>query len=355
MTELPLEELSKGERPRRSTITDVAQLANVSIKTVSRVVRREPNVSEDTRKIVQDAIEQLDYRPTISARSTTGARSFLLGLVFDNPNPSYTFSLLCGAQKAARDNGYQLVFEPLERIGGQAGAAVANLVIQGNLEGIILPPPLCDDPSVLAALSKLDRPFARIAPSRELSLGFGVAMDDRGAARAMTEHLISLGHRRIGFIKGRTGTATTANRLQGYTDALADAGMSFDESLVREGDFQLRSGLVGGEELLSLSQRPTAIFASNDDMAAGVLIAAHRNGLSVPGDLSVAGFDDSEGASAMWPPLTTIRQPVSDMAAAAAKRIIEHQRDPRADKLKSVKLNFDLIVRESTGPVSLQR
>lgn len=350
--------MSDGEsldtQVRRSTITDVARLADVSIKTVSRVVRQEPNVSEETRKAVRAAIEQLNYRPTISARSTTGSRSFMLGLVFDNPNPSYTFDLLIGAQQAVKEQGYQLVFEPLERNGKGLGAAITQLVVQGNLDGVIVPPPLCDDPSVLAALSKLGRPFARIAPSRELTLGFGVSMDDGAAAAAMTRHLIELGHRRIGFIKGRAGTATTENRLRGYREALASAGIPFDEALVQQGDFQMRSGLVCADALLALADMPTAIFASNDDMAAGALIAVQRRGLHVPGDVSVAGFDDAATAAAMWPPLTTIRQPVAEMAATAARKVIEYQRDPEAT-LDSVQLDYELVVRESTGAAPQRR
>ena len=350
--------MSDGEsldtQVRRSTITDVARLADVSIKTVSRVVRQEPNVSEETRKAVRAAIEQLNYRPTISARSTTGSRSFMLGLVFDNPNPSYTFDLLIGAQQAVKEQGYLLVFEPLVRNGQGQGGAITQLVVQGNLDGVIVPPPLCDDPSVLAALSKLGRPFARIAPSRELDLGFGVSMDDGAAAAAMTRHLIELGHRRIGFIKGRAGTATTENRLRGYREALAAAGIPFDEALVQQGDFQMRSGLVCADALLALADVPTAIFASNDDMAAGALIAVQRRGLHVPGDVSVAGFDDAATAAAMWPPLTTIRQPVAEMAATAARKVIEYQRDPEAT-LDSVQLDYELVVRESTGAAPQRR
>lgn len=339
-------------RIRRSTITDVAKLAQVSIKTVSRVVRQEPNVSEDTRKVVNAAIAELNYRPTTAIRSLAAGRSYLIGLVFDNPNPSYTFELLTGAQKAARENGYHLVFEPLDRDGAGLAQSVAQLLIQGNLEGVILPPPLCDDPDVLAALSKMNRPFARIAPGTQPSLGFSVGMDDKAAAQEMTQHLIELGHRRIGYVKGRKGTATTRKRFEGYCAALEAGGIALDETLICQGDFQLRSGVECAETLLAVSDRPTAIFASNDDMAAGVLIAAHRNGLNVPGDLSVAGFDDSATASAMWPPLTTIHQPVVEMAAAAATAIIDFQRQRDGEKLENRLLPFELIQRESTGPAS---
>ncbi|WP_271079557.1 LacI family DNA-binding transcriptional regulator [Aurantiacibacter sp. MUD61] len=335
---------------KRSTITDVAKHAGVSIKTVSRVVRKEPNVSEGTRKVVEEAVAELNYRPTISARSTVSARSFLLGLVFDNPNPSYTFELLLGAQEAARSNGYHLIFEPLDRSEKQPGPALAELIIQGNLEGVIVPPPLCDDPGVLEALSEINRPFARIAPSEKPSLGFSVSMDDYGAAKAITNHLIDHGHTRIGFIRGRKGTATTRRRLSGYNDALSEAGLPFDQELSCQGDFQLRSGVECGNALLDLEKPPTAIFASNDDMAAGVMIAAHSRGLRVPEDLSIAGFDDSQTARAMWPPLTTIAQPVREMAAAAANAIIEHQRSGEGGEIESVELPFELIIRQSTGP-----
>lgn len=338
---------------KRSTITDVAKDAGVSIKTVSRVVRKEPNVSEETRKLVEASVAKLNYRPTISARSTVSARSFLLGLVFDNPNPSYTFELLLGAQEAARDNGYHLVFEALDSGTKKLGDAITELMIQGNLEGVIVPPPLCDDPGLLGALSKLNRPFARIAPGTQPSLGFSVTMDDEAAACYMTEHLTKLGHKRIGYVLGRKGTATTRKRLAGYRKALGLAGIEYDDTLTYQGDFQLKSGVEGGYALLDLKEQPTAIFASNDDMAAGVMIAARSRGLKVPEDLSVAGFDDSETARGTWPPLTTIRQPVHEMAAAAAKAIIDYGRKGRDGDIENVELDFELIERQSTGPAKL--
>lgn len=335
--------------PRRSTITDVARLADVSIKTVSRVVRQEPNVSERTKEKVRTAMEALSYRPTIAARSTVSARSFLIGLVFDNPNPAYTLDLLRGAQETAREQGYHLVVEPIDGSNGDAGRMIADLVVQSNLAGLIIPPPMCDNPSVLEAISRIDRSFARIAPSVMPEFGLNVAMDDVAAARTMTEHLLGLGHRRIGFVMGRKGTATTAKRLQGFRDAMAAADEEVADWQVEQGNFSLRSGVIAGEQLLDRADRPTAIFASNDEMAAGVLMAAHRRGLEVPRDLSVAGFDDSVTASAMWPPLTTIRQPVFELAALAAQRIIDHQRAEDTSP-GTRQLDFELIVRESTGP-----
>ena len=337
------------ERARRSTITDVAKLAEVSIKTVSRVVRREPNVSEETRKAVNEAIEQLNYRPTISARSTTGARSYLLGLVFDNPVASYNLSLLTGAQQAARDNGYHLVFEPLANITKPLGDAVSELVIQGNLDGLIVPPPLCDNPEVLTALASLNRPFARIAPDADTNFGFGVSIDDFAAAYAVTQHLLGLGHHRIAHVMGTAQTTTTDDRLRGYQTALRDAGIAQDKSLLKQGDFRTRSGLECGNELLNLKDPPTAVFAANDEMAAGVMMAAYQRGMNIPQDISIAGFDDTETATSVSPNLTTVLQPVEEMAAAAAKGLIEFLRGGE-ESPPDIKLDFQLQVRGSTGP-----
>lgn len=335
---------------RRSTIIDVAREAGVSIKTVSRVVRLEPNVRPETREKVQAVMDRLNYRPTLSARSSVSSRSFLIGLVFDNPNPAYTFDLLRGAQESARANGYHLVVEPIDGSNGHAGQQIIELAVQSNLDGLIVPPPLCDKADVIEVLGDLGRSFARIAPSVEMANGFAVSMDDHAAAAAMTQHLIRLGHQRIGFITGRAGTATTRKRLEGYRTAMAEAGIEVPEGWIVQGNFSLRSGLEMGEMLLRTQPSLSAVFASNDDMAAGVLMAAHKLGRDVPGDLSVAGFDDSVTASAMWPPLTTIRQPVFEMAALAAKRIIEHQRHRDSPMPPNERLDFELIERGSTGP-----
>ena len=337
---------------RRSTITDVAKEAGVSIKTVSRVARQEPNVTEATREKVRAAMDKLSYRPTMAARSTVSSRSFLLGMIFDNPNPAYTLDLLRGALDAAKQNGYHMIVEPVESDDESLPDMIRDLVIQSNLEGLIVPPPLCDRPDVIHILQSLGRPFSRIAPSEDVGSGFEIAMDDRLAASAITEHLVSLGHRKIGFVKGRHGTATTRRRLEGYCDAMRTIGQDVPDNYFEQGDFSLRSGMICGERLLALPDRPTAIFASNDEMAAGVLMAAHKHGLSVPGDLSVAGFDDSATATAMWPNLTTIRQPIFDMASKAATCLIDLQRSGETEiEARRVNLDFELIVRDSTGPV----
>ncbi|MGA9659192.1 MAG: LacI family DNA-binding transcriptional regulator [Asticcacaulis sp.] len=333
---------------RRSTIQDVAREAGVSTKTVSRVARQDPNVTEKTRTAVRAVIDRLSYRATIAARSTVSARSFQIGLVFDNPKSSYMFALWRGALNVTRSNGYHLIFEPMEDAQRSIGEALSDLIIQSNLESVIVPPPLSDNPEVIEALVKLNRPFARISPSLMPDIGVSVRIDDHAAARAMTEYLISLGHRQIGFIQGKAGTTTSRNRLAGFHTAMKAAGLTVPDWHVEQGDFELRSGVLCGERLLGRPDRPTAIFASNDEMAAGVVMAANRLGLDVPANVSIAGFDDTAIAKNMWPTLTTINQPIRQMAGVAAQCLIDYQRNGQKDKGEIVELNFDLVIRDST-------
>lgn len=340
---------------KRSTIIDVARIAEVSIKTVSRVVRQEPNVAEETRLKVKAVMEQLNYRPTPSARSSTSARSFMIGLVLDNPQSAYAFQLLRGAHAAARANGYHLIVEPLNEGIENRTRFISDLVIQSNLDGLIVPPPLCDDDELLDELNRIGRPYARISPGKRPDDGFSVSIDDEAAARAVTGHLIDLGHTRIGFVKGTAGAAASDRRFAGYSQAMQAAGLAIDPRWVAEGNFDLKSGVTAGEKLIRTSPELTAVFAANDAMGAGVQIAAYRNGKQVPQDLSIAGFDDSVMATAMEPPLTTIRQRVFDMADIATERLIEHLRHRDRDALKDVEIDYELIVRGSTGPAPLTR
>ncbi len=334
---------------RRSTIHDVAKAAGVSIKTVSRVARNEPRVSEPTRKKVLAAIEKLNYRPIVAARSTVGARSRILGLIVDNPNPTYVGDLLRGALNQARREGYHVLVEPptaREPLASQ----IMGLVRQANLDGMVLPPPISDDPDVLDALERADVAIARVAPSTRLELGVCVAMDDLAASRLLTEHLLEMGHTDIGFVTGSAGEPTTLLRLDGFRQALANAGVSVREEWIAPGAFTYKSGMEAGERLLTGPDRPTAIFASNDDMAAGVMSVAHKHGLAIPADVSVVGFDDSAFAKVVWPQLTTVRQPVEEMAASAVAMLVERLREDDAEPAPMKTLEFAIVQRESAGP-----
>jgi LacI family transcriptional regulator len=294
-------------------------------------------------------MKALKYRPSVAPRATVGSRSYVLALIFDNPNTSYIVELLRGALEQARKDGYHLLVEPVNLASANVAEDITNLLVQSNLDGMILPPPLCDDPAILQALVSSGKPFARISPSISKEIGLRVEISDYAAAREMTMKLIQLGHTSIGFVTGRQGTATTRRRLDGFLSAMKDANLTVPDNFILEGTYEYRSGLEAGESLLKLAQRPTAIFASNDEMAAGLIAAAHKSGLSVPEELSIAGFDDSVIATVVWPQLTTVRQPIKEMAAAAVNMVTKQCRGQTKDDATARKLPIELIMRESTA------
>jgi LacI family transcriptional regulator len=217
------------------------------------------------------------------------------------------------------------------------------------MAGAILTPPLSDDPDLIRELREHGVPFVRIAPSASAESGRDVAIDDRAAAREMAQYLIGLGHRRIGFIRGAAAHHQAGLRLDGYKDALDQAGIPFDPDLVAEGNFTFDSGLAAADQLLDLPQRPTAIFASNDDMAAGVIAACYRRRIQIPQELSVAGFDDTPLAATISPSLTTIYQPSREQASEAVGLLLEEITAP-SDTPHRELLDYQLVVRDSTAP-----
>lgn len=332
---------------RRATIKDVAARAGVSIKTVSRVMNNEPHVRQDMRDQVERAVAALGYQPNVSARALAGARTYLVGLIHDNPGVHYMADVQRGAMRACRAAGFHLVID--EFLPGEIDvvAGVRKAVTSPRLDGVLLPPPLCDNGAVLDELDRLGIPYVRIAPDLFLGRAGAVMMNDYRAAAEMTRWLWEQGHRHIAFVAPPGAHAAARRRLEGCRDTLAGLGGGLPPERVAEGDFSTRSGVEAGERLLALSPRPTAIFAANDEMAAGVIIAAYRQGLSVPQDLSVAGFDDSPIAASMHPLLTTVRQPTAAMAETGTRMLIE--RSPRQQRT----LDFELVIRASTAAVPI--
>jgi LacI family transcriptional regulator len=329
------------------TIYDVARGAKVSIKTVSRVVNGEPNVKPETRQRVLEIAAALHYRPSLSARSLAGAKSYLLGLLCDNPSPAYVTDVQTGLTNRCRQAGYHLVVEPVSCDSPDVAGVVEALTGALRLDGVVLTPPVCDSAAVLDVLDRIGMPYARIAPWWDVDRGARVEMDDRRAAYEMTGHLLQLGHRDIGFIRGHPRHGASRRRFEGYAEALADQGVPLNPGWVAQGSFSSESGVACGQALLDRPDRPTAIFASNDDMGLGVLMVAARLGLSVPEQVSVAGFDDSTAAKIVWPPLTTVRQPVVDMAYAAADLVLSRDAIPGQPRARM--LDFELVVRKSTS------
>ncbi len=334
---------------RQITIKDVAQAAGVSFKTVSRVLNDEPNVREALRERVKAVAAELGYVPNVAARDLAGGRSFLIGLMFDNPSESYISKIQTGAITRCRTTGYYLIVEPLEPT-DDAKRALDPILSRLRVDGLILTPPICDNAAVLEAIERAGVRYVRIAPDRDLPRAPCVTMDDVSAAYDMTQRLLALGHRRIAFIKGLPEHSATPRRLEGFQRAMGEAGVIIPPGHIEAGAFSFESGMVAAERLLALDQRPTAVFASNDDMALGVMWAAMRAGLSVPGHISVAGFDDSEPARMAWPQLTTIRQPIAEMGAAAVDLLIEANARGRGSRpVASRQLDYELIERGSTA------
>lgn len=325
-----------------TSIRDVATLAGVSIKTVSRVVNNAPNVSNDLRDRVAAAIRKLEYRPNQSARRLAGGRSFLIAFLYNNPAPGYSGGIQAGAANRCRELGYHLVVEPISLAGSDRFEVLDRLVAALRPDGVFLVPPLSDDPQILRRLAELKLPCARIAGS-VMSESFNIPTPERSAGRMVADHLIGLGHRRIGVICPPLSHRAAQRRVDGFRDGLAAAGIVIDEQLFVEGGFDFASGISEGERLLGLSDPPTAIFATNDDMALGVLTLAHRRGLRLPEQLSVVGFDDTPGSMTTWPPLTTVRQPLDDMGRAVVDALVEGLADAPS-------FIFELVKRESCGP-----
>lgn len=335
----------RGER--RATIIDVGRQAGVSTKTVSRVFNNEPHVSEAVRARVQAAAAALDYHPNVMARALVRRRSHLIGLVYENPSSSYGTELQMGVLHRLRDEPYRLVVIPIASVADHA-AEVVGLLRSAALDGVVLAPPASDNPRILDDLARAGIRCARIAPTRLLEAAPGITIDDFTAARELAEYVIGLGHREIAIIKGDPSHASTEARLLGYSQAFYAAGVPMRLDRIEQGLFTRESGRDAAARLLARSERPTAIIAQNDEMALGALIAARECGLSVPDDLTIVGFDDSELATIAWPPLTTVRQPVFDMAVAAADMVIAQLHGDSVERVDAYR--HSLVIRGSSAP-----
>lgn len=338
-------------RPAKAaTIRDVAAVAGVSAMTVSRVVNKEATVREGTRDRVLAAIEQLNYSPNLAARMLTGAQQIRIGLLFTNPSANYLSELLVGGVDMASQLNVQMIVQRCQP--DDHTIAVARQLIDGGVDGLMLPSPLCDSAELIAAIVAEGVPALAIGsgmPSADL---LAISIDEFAAAQTMTRHILSLGHRRIGFVVGDPSHSESARRLEGYRAAMCEAGIAVEERYVTQGQFTYRSGLEAADVLLNLADPPSAIFASNDDMAAAIVSVAHRKLLNIPGDLTVCGFDDTALATAIWPELTTIRQPIAEMARAGVELLnaeIRARRSGHTSRARHAILDHILVCRKSDG------
>lgn len=343
---------TRRRRGTAVTIHEVARKAGVSPMTVSRVTNGEDNVRESTREVVMKAIKELNYSPNPAARSLAGAQSTRIAMIYSNPSVAYLSELLVGALDKASKTAAQLVLEKWDELKPAAERTAARKLAQ-SVAGVILPPPLCESDVITSELAAANIPVIAIATGRFRANVSCVRIDDFRAASEMTAHLIALGHQRIGFIKGHPNQTASAQRYAGFETTIEAAGLTPNAAYVQQGYFTYRSGLDAAEALLDRKRPPTAIFASNDDMAAAVVSVAHRRGLDVPRDLSVVGFDDTVTATTVWPELTTIRQPIAAMADAALNlllRKIRHKKSGEPAEPVDHLFAHELVKRASDAP-----
>jgi len=333
------------------TILDVARHAGVSPMTASRVINGNPRVTPALRDRVQASVRELGYRPNLAGRSLRTTGTARIGVLYSNPSAAYLNELVLGILEQSSLTGAQVQIEKCSGIRSQRTAT--QRLVEAGVDGIIVPPPLCDSAQAIGEIGERRLPIVAVASGAPHPAVTSIGIDDYQGAVTMTRFLLGLGHRRIGFIAGDPSHTPAQLRTAAFRDTMAEAGLEVPPEHVAGGLFTYRSGLAAAEKLLRLDPRPTAIFCSNDDMAAAAMAIAHGMGLHVPTQLTIVGFDDTPMATTLWPELTTIRQPVRAMGRDAVTLVLEQVRERRNGRAAAVKhqtMKFTLVKRESSGP-----
>ncbi len=334
---------------KKVTINDVADVADVSKKTVSRIINDSQNVKDETRKLVKEVIRLLHYTPDPQARALASRKSFLVGLIYDNPNAQYVVNMQMGILDYLRSNGRELVVHPCDRNNENLVDEIRDFVERQKLSGVILLPPLAEDKRLINLMIELDVPYVRITARRgNLTepplIGAQVISIDRVGCEAAGNHLARAGHKNIGYIGGNLLYPSAHERRAGFEAGLLSEGVKINPQFDEPGDYSFETGYLAALKILKQHNRPTAIIACNDEMAAGVYKAAYELNIAIPNELSVVGFDDAPLSARLTPPLTTVRLPTRDMGRNAAQMLVE------IDNKGLVEMVFpsDLIVRGST-------
>ncbi|MFM5931712.1 MAG: LacI family DNA-binding transcriptional regulator [Novosphingobium sp.] len=328
------------------TINDVARIAGVSKKTVSRVINRSPLLNQATREKVEAVIAELGYVPNPQARALALRRNFLLGMIYDNPNAQMVLNFQEGVLDAIESTEFALVVRPVDRHSPTLFDEIRQFIEQQRLYGVMILPPLSENDALAALFRELGCNYVRMGSAELDDAAHLVQSNDRQAVRDAVTNLVDQGHQRIGLVQGPVGFRSAVEREEGWLEAMSAAGLPHGDDLMARGNYTFESGRDAGAALIDGAERPTAIFASNDVMAAGVLHAARERGLDVPKDLSIVGFDDTAIATAIWPPLTTVRWPIRTMARSAALKLI----DPEAASEQQSLFPTDYIARASVAP-----
>lgn len=331
------------QQPGKITIQDIADQANVSISTVSRVLSGNAKVSADKRRTVLRVVEELNYRPNVFARGLASGQSLTIGILTQNIGSPFYDAIMRGIIAGLEGSNYSPIFGD-----GQWRLAVEQRVLQTlldrSVDGIIV----VGGNLPGATLAQIEEEVPVIVVARDLPelAGRCIFIDNFQAAYSATRYLIDCGHQRIAHLAGVGEHQDATRRRQGYTQALADVGIAINPALIFEGNFRQQSGLLAVEALLTRGQTFSAIFAANDQMAFGARLALFRKGIRVPDDVSLIGFDDQDGSAYMTPPLTTIRQPAEEMGQAAGRAVLQALRGQPFD---APRFPAQLIIRESVA------
>ena len=333
---------------KASTINDIARLSGVSKKTVSRIINHSPLVRKDTREKVEALMREVGYSPDPMARGLAFRKSFLVGMVYDNPTAQYIVNLQYGALDAMRDSGFELVVHPCDSRSPNYIDGVRRFVQQQKLHGVMLVPRVSEDQALADMLADIGCRYVRIAPVAMDDMSRMVVTHDRDGAAEAAEYLHMLGHRDIALITGPGNYRSALERTEGFMGALRNSGVELPKNRIIEAGYTFESGVAAAEKLLAGKHRPTAIFTGNDEMAAGVYKVAMRSGISIPQQLSIVGFDDSPLASRLWPSLTTVRRPTRDTGRLAASMLV--QANPATPVLSGASVRPHLVIRDSCQP-----
>ena len=331
------------------TIKDVANAASVSTQTISRVINRSPNVTAKTRQKVLAVIEELGYQPSMFARGLAANRTRLIAMLYDNPNYSYVYDFQRGVLSCCADEGYELIVHPCKANHSGEIQRVTNSIRRLNVDGVILLPPLEEFDHVMNAIRELQCGYVFTSPTTIGERTRMVMSNYQQFTGRIAEHLVSLGHQRIACITGPMSQHSSQAKLEGFAEYLQEKNIELRKDNILEGGYDVESGERCALDLMTRSEPPTAIFASNDLMAVGALRAAQRLGITVPDDLSIAGFDDAPIAQQVWPALTTLRAPAESLGRLAAQKLIGQSKDTLQGDASM--FECELVVRETTGPV----
>lgn len=331
------------------TISDIARLANVSKKTVSRVINHSGLVKPATRDRILRIVDKHGYQPDPQARALALRRSYLVALISDQPNPQYVVDIQRGILEAMNGTAYQLVIRPCDRGSPTLYDDICEIITHQKFFGVILTPSISEDDGLIGRLRQIECPYVRVAAvSLDTPENMIETHDYVGAAEA-ARHIAALGHERIAHIHGPDTFLSAAERLRGFRVGLAEYGLKLDKRYLLTGGYTFESGMDCGKHLLELSEPPTAVFCGNDEMAVGVYQAARRAGLRIPEDLSIVGFDDSPIATRIWPTLTTVRLPIVHMGRIAAQLLISNLDRMAMEPPSATSVMPSLLVRDSTA------